>query len=119
MQVEPAGSTVRVAASPEPTGRQRERETLRRLTEGKERQELGDLPRAIELFRQIVDEHPDSGFAPEASSSLAWCLYEQGDVPGAVQEMARAVDWLEEGPPTAATERARADLASFRAELVE
>lgn len=79
--------------------------------------ERADLEVASHLFQSIIDEHPDSKFAPYAAYKLAWCRFNEGDRPEAIRSLELLEAWLQTSEAPGREEllvSARKDLERFR-----
>ena len=87
--------------------------------------EGGDAVGAMQLYRDIVEQHPDSKWAPYALYKLAWAEVNLGNVSGGITDMERLVGWFEDESVAMhdsnqrLREAAEADLTQFRSRLGE
>ncbi len=52
----------------------------------------GDVAKAREQYRQVIDVFPSSLYAPQAYYSLAWCYFQKGDYPSARKMFQALID---------------------------
>lgn len=102
---------------------QTERTPDQLLTSAEEQFNGGDALGALQLYREIVEDHPDHRYAPYALYKLAWTKANVDDLPGAIEDMQLLLDWYAQGviPPASSAdqlrEAAEGDLQTLRSRL--